>query len=121
MIPKSYEMLVKSLIEKTKSGKSLWNKTSVKDQYKLILNTGMVVLTYKDHVLDGKIIYLDIYDNAGQLVGSFSANYDCNKPDFVVLYDLYNSILHFKELKINEQISMLVDEINKSDKIGKEN
>lgn len=121
MIPKSYEMLVKSLIEKTKSGKSSWNKTSVKDQYKLILNTGMVVLTYKDDVIDGKIIYLDIYDNAGQLVGSISADYAYNRPDFVILNDLYNSILRIKELKINEQISILMDEINTSDKIGKEN
>lgn len=119
MIPESYRKLIKTLIKKNELGNSLWNETSVKDQYKLILNNGMIVLTCKEGAFDNKVIYLDIYDNTGVLVGSFSAEPILNKSDFDLLNELHNSICHLKELKINKQISILIDEINTSDKIGK--
>lgn len=121
MIPESYKKLIKTLIEKNESGKSLWNETSVKDQYKLILNNGMIVLTCKKNsMFDNDGMYLYIYDNAGVLVGSFSADPILNKSDFDLLKELYDSILHLKEQKIDEQISILMNEIRTSDKIGKE-
>ena len=121
MIPESYKKLIETLIEKNESGKSSWNETSVKNQYKLILNNGMIVLTCKTVLLpDSRIISLDIYDNAGMLVGSFSADALLSKSDYALLNELYKSILHFKEQKVDKQIYILMNEIRTSDKIGKE-
>lgn len=123
-----YRELIDSLIEKTNLGKSLWNKTSVQDQYKLILDGGMIVLSYGKYIF-GKSIKLDLYNKSGEIIDSLSRDEGIvnpvsgdvceNNSDFELLNRLYQAILNLKEAKINEQLNMFMAEIKASDKIGK--
>lgn len=127
MISETYKELIDSLVAKTNLGKSLWNKTSVQDQYKLILDGGMIVLSYTEHNFVGKSIKLDLYNKSGEIIDSLSRSqgmidlYGNNDTyDFEVLEKLYKAIINSKEAKINEQLNMFMAEINSSDKIGKQ-
>ena len=128
MMSEKYRELIDSLIEKTNLGKSLWNKTSVQDQYKLILDGGMIVLSYGKYIF-GKSIKLDLYNKSGEIIDSLSRDEGIvnpvsgdvceNNSDFELLNRLYQAILNLKEAKINEQLNMFMAEIKASDKIGK--
>ncbi len=119
MISSTYINLIDSLTEKTNSGNSLWNKTAIKNQYKLILNNGMIVLTYNNNI-KGMYMELEIYNNVGQKIDSVHASMDNNPTDYTYLYNLYQKIYEIKEIKTNEQINKFISEIRSSDKIGKE-
>lgn len=119
MIPTMYIPLIKSLIEKTNSGKSIWNRTSAQNQYRLILDSGMVVLTYKRDYTRGETIIMDIYDKEGIITDSVTVNSKIDDIDFVTLSNLFNSIHRIKEANTQKQINILMNEITSTDKIGK--
>lgn len=127
MISQTYKELIDSLVEKTSLGKSLWNRTSVKNQYKLILDGGMIVLSYTGYNFGGENLKLDLYNKSGEIIDSLSRSKGIidlygndDASDFELLEKLYKAILDCKEVKINEQLNILMEEINSSDKIGKQ-
>lgn len=127
MISQTYKELIDSLVEKTSLGKSLWNRTSVKNQYKLILDGGMIVLSYTEYNFGGESIKLDLYNKSGEIIDSLSRSKGIidlygndEASDFELLEKLYKAILDCKEVKINEQLNMFMAEIKASDKIGKQ-
>ncbi len=90
----------------------------MQDQYKLILNNGMVVLSFKTSS-KGNDIKLDIYNETGTIVDSISVNSQSNITDYSDLLQLYNVVRKRKEDNVSRVISNLITEIQSGCDVGK--
>ncbi len=118
MIPNYYKQLVQILKSKTEMDRCFWSRTSLQDQYKLILNNGMVVLSFKTSS-KGNDIKLDIYNETGTIVDSISVNSQSNITDYSDLLQLYNVVRKRKEDNVSRVISNLITEIQSGCDVGK--
>lgn len=118
MIAPYYKSLIDSLIAKIKDGKSFWNGTSAKEQFKLILNKGMIVISHRFDIVNESIKF-DVYDETGKIVDSISANARYESADYAELYRLYDAVKSQKDEVVQRRISDMLAEINSSDSIGK--
>lgn len=119
MIPMFYKSFIDSLIEKIRNNQSYWNKTSSKNQFKLILNKGMIVLSYRSDFSGGESINMDIYDENGQIVDSITGDKRVDYSDFSELSRLYNLVKRKKDESTKRKLDDLMAEISSSSNIGK--
>lgn len=119
MIPPYYKPLINSLIGTTRSNKTHWSRTSSPDQFKLMLEKGMIVISCKRDILS-QYIKIEIYDELGKIVDSISENEKYSFHEYSILLDLYNTIKEQKDSITQRKINDLMSEIMSGNDIGKE-
>ena len=119
MIPNNYKDLVSYLYNKTINNECYWNRTSSLYQYKLIMNTGMIVLSYISQQTE-EIFKLEIYNKNGIMIDAIACSRNIDSEDYEYLYSLYNAIYQQKDVVTNQQINDFIYEISNNQFVGKD-
>ncbi|WP_065219591.1 MULTISPECIES: hypothetical protein [Butyricimonas] len=118
MIPIYYKQLIDSLTESTSNNKSHWNRTSTPDQYKLLLDSGMIVISCANQLYKSSI-RIDIYDEIGKLIDSIIED-NTSSHDYTTLSTLFYMIKNQKDAITSRKINEFVKELKSGKDIGKE-
>jgi hypothetical protein len=117
------ERIIKQLIEKTKNGEVIWNKTATPNQYSLSLNTGKL----STHLYNAannlipiskiKMVECVVENLKGDVVLRASTTVD--SEDGALLYSLYDAAYRAYTGK-DEVIAGIMKQLESSGQIGKE-
>jgi len=119
MLPEKIRNLVKDLISKTIEKKALWVKDSSLEDYKLILENGIVII---DTWTDGDNcpnLELKFYNKYGDWLESFSEDFTFDTTeDFSLLSKLYDEARR-EYYRVEDTLIEISKEINSSVPIGR--
>lgn len=117
------ERIIKHLIEKTKKGEVIWNKSSTPNQYSLSLNTGKLsthLYNAKNNLIpmsNIKMVECVVENLKGDVV--LRSNSTVESEDGSLLYALYDAAYRTYTGK-DEVIAGIINQVESSGTIGKE-
>ena len=116
MIPESYQKLIKKLVVKTRESKTLWNKTSGEDEYKLELEQGAITIdNYKN--TNRRFVDFRIWNDKGDVIDGIV--FPEGTEDYQTIIELH-SIVKRKYYKVDEIVNDIFKELDNDKIIGKE-
>lgn len=119
----NHRLIISKLIDKTKSGKSIWRKSNQykkDDVFVLDLQSGAVsVQEFRDGFTEEDIVMFSIFNDKGEAIVSYSTRSGLNQEDYRLLFDLHETV-EDKYYKKNETVAGIIAELDSDKIIGEE-
>lgn len=119
MLPEKLKKIVILLKDKTDLRKTLWNKTSANDQFKLLMADGSSIVIWRYHSDHDQLqLMLTVFNSNGDAIERYDTEVEeFNKEDWDLLMTFHKSVSD-SYYKVEETMDALIQQISSQDVIG---
>ncbi|MGF7039112.1 hypothetical protein [Mucilaginibacter lappiensis] len=119
MIPEKLKKLIELLTQKTKDKKTIWNKGSGENQFKLSLSEGiaLMIVEWPEDYSNQLSYGLTIFNEDGYAIEKYSTDQYTEMADFELMKDFYKSVSD-AYYKVDETLDSLMAALSSKEVIG---